>query len=131
MKRSITIFVLVSVMGLGGCSDREVSISETPIKILNDKPGRGRRAESGRTVYIDYEILMPDGKLVLSHKDWRFVMGNNTVVEGMEDAVLGMRVGGRRVVECPPHKHWGRNGYTDKIPPNTFLTFKVRLNRVD
>ena len=122
---------MLTVLGLGGCADREVSIKEAPIKILSDSPGRGRRAEEGRIVHIDYDIKLPSGETVISHKDWRFVLGGHAVVEGMDEAVLGMRVGGERIVECPPHKHWGRKGYADKIPPNTWLTFELRLSRVE
>ena len=43
-----------------------------------------------------------------------------------------MRVGGERTVTCPPHKHWGRNGYGDgAVPPNTPLTLEIKLVSVE
>ncbi len=125
------ICLMLTVLVLSGCTDREVSITETPLKVISETPGRGRRAEDGRIVHIDYDIKLPNGETVIKHKDWRFVLGGRTVVEGMEEAVRGMRVGGERVVECPPQKHWGRKGYADKIPPNTWLTFSIKLSRVE
>lgn len=126
------LFVLVLAMtGLCSCADPDINIGETPITILSSTPGRGRSAVDGRVVYIDYDIKLPNGKTVIKHKNWRFVLGKHTVVAGIEDAVQGMRVGGRRLVMCPPHKHWGRNGYADLIPPNTSLTLDITLKRVD
>ena len=116
---------------LDGCVQPDIDIEELPIKIVSEKPGRGRLAEDGKTVYVDYMIFMPDGDKLMSHSDWRFVIGHGSVVEGMDDTVRGMRPGGNRVVSCPPHKHWGRKGYGSKIPPNTVLTFDVTLKRVE
>jgi FK506-binding nuclear protein len=122
----------IIVLLLGGCHDRSVNIEETPIKIVSDEPGRGRVAVNGRVVNIDYEVTMPNGDVLMRHKDWTFALGAGAVVLGMEEGVLGMRPGGRRVIECPAHKHWGRNGYADGlIPPNTTLLFHVKMNRVD
>ncbi|MCZ6836178.1 MAG: FKBP-type peptidyl-prolyl cis-trans isomerase [Planctomycetota bacterium] len=123
--------IVLTLMSLSGCVNPDINIEETPINVVSDSPGRGRMAVDGRIVYIDYKVLMPNGDEVLSHKDWRFVLGKGSVVEGMDDAVKGMRPGGVRVVKCPPHKHWGRNGYGKKIPPNTTLTFDIKLNRVE
>lgn len=131
-RRLATSTVLTAVLLAGlGCHHRKVKVEETPIEVLSDQPGRGRVAENGRVVYIDYEVNLPDGKTVLKHKDWRFVVGQGAVVEGMDEAVVGMRAGGRRVVRCPPHKHWGRKGYANEIPPNTWLTFDIKLDRVE
>ncbi len=131
MLKKPLFFLILAMAGLCSCADPDINIGETPITILSDTPGRGRSAEDGRIVYIDYDIKLPNGKTVIKHKDWRFVLGNHSVVAGIEDAVLGMKVGGRRQVECPPHKHWGRNGYADVIPPNTWLIVDIKLNRVD
>jgi peptidylprolyl isomerase len=50
------------------------------------------------------------------------------VVAGFDQAVRGMRIGGRRVVRCPPHKHWGRGGYADGvIAAREELVFHIRL----
>jgi len=116
---------------LAGCHERQVTVEETPIRIISEQVGRGRIADDGRTVYIDYEVTLPGGETVLKHKDWRFVVGAGSVVEGMDEAVRGMRAGGERTVDCPPHKHWGRIGHGDEIPPNTNLIFHVKLNRVE
>ncbi len=131
MRWSFSTLAIVLAL-LGGCHDRTVNVEETPITIIDEVTGRGREAVNGRTVNMDYEVTMPDGKVLMKHKDWTFVVGAGAVVLGMDEGVVGMRPGGRRIIECPAHKHWGRNGYADGlIPPNTTLLFRVKMNRVD
>lgn len=131
MRRFHFLAATLACAALIGCHRPDVKVEETPIRIVHDEPGRGRVATPGRTVHIDYEIKLPSGETVLRHKDWRFVLGRGTVIEGIDEAVTGMRPGGERVVECPPHKHWGRLGYGEAIPPNTNLIFEIRLARVE
>ena len=55
-----------------------------------------------------------------------------TIIQGINDAVIGMRVGGSRTIDCPPHLHWGRRGSGDgQIPPNTNLTIRINLLAVE
>lgn len=118
---------------LAGCSERDVAVKPSPIGIESETIGYGRSAEPGDIVTVDYRVLLPSGQELMADKDFQFELGSGAVVEGMDDAVRGMKVGGRRTVKCPPHKHWGSIGYGERqsIPPNTILTFSVRLRSVD
>lgn len=132
MTMRLFIALLLCGLFLSGCQDRTISVQEAPISIVKDKPGRGRTASKGRLINIDYKVALPDGSIVLTHKDWEFVVGSGSVITGIDEGVLGMRVGGQRIINCPPHKHWGRNGYANgKIPPNTNLMLHIKLNRVE
>ncbi|MCH7546781.1 MAG: FKBP-type peptidyl-prolyl cis-trans isomerase [Planctomycetes bacterium] len=132
MKAYKSIIGLLVLFALGGCRDRTVKVEERPITILSDKTGRGKTALPGRLVSIDYVISFEDGTELLKYKDWKFVVGSHAVIDGIDEGIVGMRVGGRRVIRCPPHKHWGRDGYADGlIPRNTTLIFDIRLNQVD
>lgn len=117
---------------LPGCKDYNVQVNETPIKLIEDHPGRGRTATEGDVVTIDYELRLPDGKRLLAEEDFRFTVGKGAVIAAVDEAVLGMREGGRRVADCPPHKHWGRVGYGDgAVPPHTKLALHVKLKNVE
>lgn len=132
MKAYKSIIGLLVLFSLGGCQDRTVKVEETPLAILSDKTGRGKTATEGRLVSIDYVISFEDGTEILKFKDWKFVVGAHAVIDGIDEGIVGMRVGGRRVIRCPPHKHWGRDGYADGlIPRNTTLIIDLRLNQVD
>jgi FKBP-type peptidyl-prolyl cis-trans isomerase len=124
--------LLAAMAALSGCTERDVSVKETPLSVLSETVGYGRAAQPGDIVTIDYRVLLPNGQELMSEKRFRFQLGGGAVVEGMDEAVTGMRVGGKRIVKCPPHKHWGSNGYGNgKIPPHTYLTFSVKLTDVD
>ncbi len=132
MKAYKCIFGLLVLFALGGCHDRTVKVEETPIRIISDKSGRGKTALPGRLVSIDYVVSFKDGTELFKHKDWKFIVGEHAVIDGIDEGVVGMRVGGRRVIQCPAHKHWGRDGYADGIiPRNTTLIMDIRLNQVD
>ncbi len=132
MKAYQGIIGLLLLFSLGGCHDRTVKVEETPIRIISDKSGRGKTALPGRLVSIDYVVSFKDGSELLKFNDWKFVVGSGAVIAGIDEGIIGMRVGGRRVIQCPPHKHWGRDGYANgKLPKNTTLILNIRLNHVD
>ncbi len=124
-------FALVAVIA-AGCGQINVNMEAAPIRIISDKPGMGRAAKNGDVVTIHYRVLLPDGRQVLQQRDYQFELGAGTVIAGIDETVLGMRVRGERIVECPPHKHWGRDGYGNgAIPPNVYLTFEIQMEQID
>ncbi len=121
------IFIISAV---AGCDERQVGITETPVKVTQETIGRGSRTVTeGDTVTISYNLTMPDGNTVVSDDDSSFIVGGGGVISGLDEAVRGMKPGGRRVVNCPPHLHWGRQGY-GPIPPRTTLTLDVRVKKI-
>lgn len=120
----------VIALAIAGCETPVVDLAEPPVTVATETAGNGPEARVGRLVSIDYVIRLPDGTEVLRDQDYQFKLGEGAVIAGVDRAVEGMRVGGRRTVECPPHMHWGRQGHGDKIPPNTNLSIDIRLNRV-
>ncbi len=127
----MVVCALVAVIA-AGCGQFSITVEEVPIQIISDTPGMGRPAKNGDVVTIHYRVLLPDGRQVVQHRDYRFELGAGTVIAGIDEAVLGMRVRGERVVECPPHKHWGSQGYGNgAIPPNTRLIFEIQMEQID
>ncbi len=130
LLRSVA-FVLVALVA-AGCGQVSISVQAAPIKTISDVPGMGRAAKNGDMVTIHYRVLLPDGRQVLQQRDYRFELGAGTVIAVIDEAVVGMRVRGKRIVESPPYKHWGRAGYGNgAIPPNTYLTFELQMEQID
>jgi len=129
MQRYQSIMLMaVVVLMLSGCDTPVISLQAPPVKITSEQQGVGREAKPGDVVTIDYRIALPDGRVIMEASSYQFVLGRGSVIEGVDEAVMGMRSGGQRVVSCPPHKHWGRQGTNDgKIPANTTLTINIRL----
>jgi len=69
----------------------------------------------------------------LSIKDSNFneKMGQNRVIKGWEQGVLGMCVGEKRKVVVPPELGYGETGAPPDIPPNAVLAFELELVKID
>ncbi len=127
-------YAMIAAMAgvLLGCEPADIRFQDVQINIVSETIGLGAMAHRGQLVTIAYKLYLPNGEKVLSHDDYRFEIGEGTVLEGIDEAVTGMRVNGRRVVKCPPHMHWGRPGYGDGIiPPATTLTIDVELLAIE
>jgi FKBP-type peptidyl-prolyl cis-trans isomerase len=115
------------VLGPAGCHAPDVEVQETDVEIVSETAGIGRPCRPGDHVRIAFHAALPNGEQVLNDDAFAFVLGAGTVIEGVDEAVRGMKPRGVRVVRCPPHKHWGSNGYGERIPPNAPLTFHITL----
>jgi FKBP-type peptidyl-prolyl cis-trans isomerase len=93
-------------------------------------PGTGPVAKKGDRVSIHYVGTLLDGTKFASSRDSNqplmFVLGKRGIVKGMNQGVLGMRVGETRRIVVPPSLAYGERT-SDKIPPNSTLTYEVEL----
>lgn len=115
-----------------GCSDRKVLLSEHSEFVVTDlKTGSGVPAKLGDEITAEYTLALPDGTILVDitgYKSHTWTLGDETVIAGVEEAILGMRPGGVRNVVLPPDMHYGEEGYADGVvPPNTTLTMRVML----
>lgn len=56
-----------------------------------------------------------------------FTAGIGQVIQGWDQGLLGMKLGGRRRLEIPPHLAYGEQGAGGEIGPNETLIFVVDL----
>lgn len=101
------------------------------LKYTNLVKGTGARAAPGRFVTVQYVGRLEDGTKFDSSYDagkpYSFVLGRGTVINGWDEGVANMRVGGKRQLVIPPELGYGAKGFRDKIPPNAKLVFEVEL----
>ena len=122
----------LAAMLLAGCEPPDTTIEDTAVAIIRETKGVGRPVKANDLVMINYRIEMQDGRVILSEEGYRFIVGTGSVIEGIDDAVMGMRVTGQRVFSCPPHRHWGRGGYgPEDVPANATLTIFLELEAID
>ena len=112
----------------------EIFARSAAIELKDVKRGLGIRAEEGNLVEVHYTGRISNGAIVIdtrsNGKPHRFVIGDGTVIPGMDSAVRGMRPGGVREATLPPHTHYGRKGYADVIPEESMMYFEIEMLRV-
>ena len=102
------------------------------------KLGKGAKATAGREVSVHYTGWLYDkdakdnkGKKFDSSRDRGmpivFPLGTGQVIDGWEQGIEGMKVGGQRTLIIPPHLGYGAQGAPGAIPPNATLIFDVEL----
>ena len=60
-----------------------------------------------------------------------FVAGGDGVIPGFSAGVLGMRVGGSRLIEIQPEAAYGERGAPPIIPANAVLIFQITLESIN
>ena len=97
--------------------------------------GAGSEAVPGNMVAVHYTgWLWQDGakgKKFDSSRDrgepFVFALGSGQVIQGWDEGVAGMKVGGTRTLIIPPTSGYGAAGAGGDIPPNSTLVFEVEL----
>lgn len=101
----------------------------------DNKVGTGATAEAGKRVTVHYTGWLNDngkpGTKFDSSKDrnepFQFNLGAHQVIQGWDEGVAGMKVGGSRTLIIPPQLGYGPRGAPPVIPPNATLIFDVEL----
>lgn len=97
-----------------------------PPPSASDEEGGDEAAALGSVVVISYVgTLKADGAEFDAGKI-TFMIGMGEVVNGMEEAVIGMKVKGVRKVEIPPALGYGKRA-VDGIPADSTLIFSIEL----
>ena len=104
----------------------------------DDVAGSGNEAVAGRQVSVHYTGWLYDqakadhkGQKFDSSRDrnepFAFRLGGGQVIQGWDEGVAGMKVGGKRTRTIPPQLGYGSQGAGGVIPPTATLLFEVEL----
>lgn len=89
--------------------------------------GTGDAAQNDNVLTVNYKgTVLKSGK-VFDEGTFTFKLGARKVIPGWDLGLVGMQVGGKRILKIPPTLAYGRTGAGDAIPPNADLKFECEL----
>ena len=96
--------------------------------------GKGPAAKDGDKLTVQYVgVLYKNGKefdTSWGKQPFTFPLGQGQVIQGWDQGLVGMKVGGRRKLIVPAALAYGATGSPPKIGPNEPLIFDVDLKKI-
>lgn len=126
MKRLLAFSLAVGpLVLLAACGSSDTPASPSQQLVVEDLVvGTGATAAAGNTLSVNYVGTFTNGSTFDSGQ-FSFVLGAGQVIQGWDQGLVGMKVGGKRKLTVPPSLGYP-NGQ-GSIPPNTTLVFVVDL----
>ncbi|HTG99992.1 MAG TPA: FKBP-type peptidyl-prolyl cis-trans isomerase [Vicinamibacterales bacterium] len=119
-----------------GCGESPTTPSTAPYKQTDVRVGSGTEATAGAVVTVNYtgwlyDAARLDGKGIqfdtsIGADPFAFTLGFGQVIQGWDQGVAGMKVGGLRRLVVPPSLAYGPVRY-GPIPPDATLVFDIEL----
>jgi FKBP-type peptidyl-prolyl cis-trans isomerase FkpA len=136
--RVLPVMLLVLSAACGGSSSPSTPtpLPSAPYSQTDLVVGTGAEAVSGKTATIHYSVWIYSdtaaenkGTFIqtsVGGTPFSFAVGGSGVIQGVNQGVTGMKVGGKRRLIIPPDLAYGSTG-NGSIPPNATLVFEAEL----
>lgn len=109
----------------------EPSDQASGLQIIDEVVGTGPSPQPGQRVTVHYTGTLENGTKFDSSVDrgqpYEFTIGQGTVIQGWDEGIMTMKVGGKRKLIIPPELGYGAAGRPPMIPPNATLLFEIEL----
>lgn len=99
------------------------------------KVGSGAMPKWGQVVRVEcVGFVMPGDKQFLGTKTMKVpmkvVLGVGQYIKAWDEALLSMKVGGKRVLLVPPALGFGKKGSGSAVPPDSTLKYEIELKSI-
>lgn len=85
----------------------------------------------GSKVSFNIVIKLKDGRIISdTYKEgrpWEGVIGNGSILVGVDQGIRGMFQGSKRALWIPPHLAFGQTGVKPQVPPHAHLYAEVEI----
>jgi FKBP-type peptidyl-prolyl cis-trans isomerase FkpA len=127
----------LTACGAGGNSANGIAVSSPATLTKTDTVvGTGLEAVSGKKVTFNYSVWLYSDTAA-GHKGatiqastFAFTIGKSEAIPGVDQGVVGMKVGGKRTLLIPASLGYGSAG-SFSIPPNSGLVYEIELTKVE
>ena len=93
--------------------------------------GNSKIIVEGSQLKFHIRMQLMDGRVVFdSYKEnrpWDGIIGNGSLIAGLDIGLRGMMQGGKRALWIPPILAYGKYGINPQVPPNSKLYAEVEL----
>ncbi|MDZ4835860.1 MAG: FKBP-type peptidyl-prolyl cis-trans isomerase [Candidatus Melainabacteria bacterium] len=106
------------------------------VQFKDIKVGTGTEAKFGNIVWIDYKgWVMPDlrefDNTIIKGRPFNMVLGGTQICRGLDEGVIGMKEGGKRLMLIPPELGFPKGAATSRIiPPGSTIKYEVTVVHV-
>jgi len=135
-KLYVFICAALLVLALVGTASAE-SFTTLPsgLEYKNLKVGSGSEAQLGDIALIHFVGWLDKkgqrGQEIynsrIEQEPVSFVIGTDKVMQGWNEGVIGMKVGGTRLLRIPPELGYGAKAVEEVVPANAYLQFIIEL----
>jgi FKBP-type peptidyl-prolyl cis-trans isomerase FkpA len=138
MRWLLPLLVAFSLAACTAAPPAQATGSVDKLIIIDNTVGTGTEAKAGMNVTVHYTGWLYDASAKDKHgikfdssldhgAPFTFPLGAGQVIQGWDQGVAGMKVGGKRTLLIPASLGYGAHGAGGDIPPNASLVFDVEL----
>ena len=127
--QKLYLLTTVVFLSLFACMDQDEDKGELIIEDI--VVGQGVEAKEGNVITVNYTGWLEnetqfDSSLSSGRDPLVMTLGAGQVIQGWDEGIPGMKVGGKRRLTIPPHLGYG-NQAVGEIPANSTLIFEIDL----
>ena len=121
-----------AVISAAACGERHPNwTTSTGLKVTEMVKGEGAPPKKGDLVEVEYTARYLDGdefdSTARQGQPYKFRLGVDEILPGLEEGITSMRPGARRKLILPPKLAYGDEGLPGVVPPGTWVEIEVEL----